>query len=175
LTGFQQPQNVLELGTNLGYGTLYLALAAAGGAPQADALPKLVSVEGHAPFARFATRLLATWAPQPVEVRAADFDTYLSTALPTSMGTDSLDLVLIDGNHTYQATLRYFQHLKPYMRPGGMMIFDDIHWSRGMQAAWQVIAADPACSVALDCYLLGAVWLGRPQAQEYFRISPLLF
>ena len=40
-----------------------------------------------------------------------------------------LDVVYIDGNHTYEATLRYFNLLLPKCTANTVLIFDDIYWS----------------------------------------------
>ncbi len=41
-----------------------------------------------------------------------------------------LDVVYIDGNHTYETTLRYFHMLLPKCTANTVLIFD-IYWSKG--------------------------------------------
>jgi hypothetical protein len=38
------------------------------------------------------------------------------------------------------------------------MIFDDIHWSRGMQAAWEQIKQHPRVRLSLDLFYVGLVF-----------------
>ena len=55
---------------------------------------------------------------------------------------DKIDLVYIDGNHRYEPTLRYFRQLLTRITPESVLIFDDIHWSPEMEAAWEEIRLD---------------------------------
>ena len=47
------------------------------------------------------------------------------------------DLVFIDGNHRYEATLKYFELLKNNLSDKSIVVLDDIHWSSGMRRAWR--------------------------------------
>jgi hypothetical protein len=51
------------------------------------------------------------------------------------------------------------------MGDDGMMIFDDIHWSREMEEAWQVIKDDPSVRCTIDLFFIGIV-LFRPEFRE---------
>lgn len=51
------------------------------------------------------------------------------------------DLAFVDGHHDEQATLDYFALIRPRMRTGAVMAFDDIEWSDGMRRAWKEIRA----------------------------------
>src|SRR5690606_17020814 len=53
--------------------------------------------------------------------------------------THNFDLLYIDGNHQKEATLSYFEKLLPTVHNDSVMIFDDIHWSRDMEEAWEEI------------------------------------
>ena len=47
-----------------------------------------------------------------------------------------LDFIFIDGNHREEATINYFKQLLPLIHNDSLMVFDDVHWSKGMENAW---------------------------------------
>jgi predicted O-methyltransferase YrrM len=49
----------------------------------------------------------------------------------------------VDGHHDGDATLEYYNKIKPHLTGNAILIFDHINWSRSMQSAWQAITADP--------------------------------
>jgi len=51
----------------------------------------------------------------------------------------SWTLAFIDGDHTLEGTMRYYDLAKKTGRSGCVVIFDDIQWSDGMKSAWAEI------------------------------------
>ena len=80
------------------------------------------------------------------------------------------DLIFIDGNHQKEATLNYFEKLLSAVHNDSVMIFDDIHWSKEMEAAWEEIKLHPEVSVTIDTFYWGLVFFRREQAKEHFVI-----
>jgi predicted O-methyltransferase YrrM len=154
LAAWQQPQRVLELGTNLGLGTRYLLA----GWPQM----LIDTVEGSPALAQLAQQHLAAYPL--ANVHNARFDDWLA-ALPADT---QYDLIFIDGHHTEDATCRYVSRLLPHLRPGGLLILDDIYWSPGMTRAWQWTAAQPELTVTADLYALGLAWKRHQQKKQHF-------
>lgn len=154
-----QPPNCLELGTNLGFSTAY----------QAAALPRsrFVSIEGAPELSERAGAMLKQ-LDLNVELMVGEF----SQVMENDIDWDAfpLDFVLMDGNHRYAPTLQYFHFLLPKLRPGAILIVDDIHWSAEMQKAWKVIRTHPEVTVSIDLYDKGICFLKRNQAKEHFRI-----
>ncbi|MEM7654770.1 MAG: class I SAM-dependent methyltransferase [Bacteroidota bacterium] len=151
-----QPKRCLELGTHLGISALYQL----SGLNQAE----FISLEGDPTLAQLANQHLAEFGYE-AEVQVGDFADLLSQL---NLAEWRPDYVLIDGNHRYEPTLAYFQTLLPHLADGGMLIFDDIHWSPEMSRAWAEICAHPEVSVSLDGYFLGICFVRRPQAKEHF-------
>ncbi|NJW53676.1 O-methyltransferase [Salinimicrobium oceani] len=77
-------------------------------------------------------------------------------------------LLYIDGNHQKEATLSYFEKLLPTVHNDSVMIFDDIHWSAGMEEAWEEIKAHPEVRVTIDTFQWGLVFFRREQEKEHF-------
>ncbi len=46
-----------------------------------------------------------------------------------------LDLLFLDGDHSYEAVLSNLTHYAPKLRPGGLLAMHDFHW-QAVQAAW---------------------------------------
>jgi hypothetical protein len=63
----------------------------------------------------------------------------------------------VDGNHRKEPTLRYFDLLMERRGPGAVLIFDDIHWSKEMEEAWDTICADPRVYMTIDLFFIGLV------------------
>jgi predicted O-methyltransferase YrrM len=139
-----RPATVLELGTSLGLSTAYLAA----GAPESV----VYTIEGAPAIAAVAERNLRS-LQLPAMVLKGAFDEILPSLLPSI----APDLVFIDGNHRMEPTLRYFNALLPQVPARSILIFDDIHWSAEMEAAWTRIKADPRVLLTIDLFFLGFV------------------
>jgi predicted O-methyltransferase YrrM len=132
-------RTMLELGGCAGISGCYLAAA-----PRCE---RFVTVEGSPELAAIARRSLAD-AGCDGDVVHDLFDAALDRLLPTF--ADVIDLVHVDGQHERQATLHYFHRVAPHIRPGGLIVFDDIHWTPGMEAAWRQIQREPGIAWAVD-------------------------
>jgi predicted O-methyltransferase YrrM len=85
----------------------------------------------------------------------------------------TLDMLFIDGNHSYDATMRYFEMCKPYLHNQSLIVFDDIYWSKGMTQAWKEIKADPIVTVSIDLFFIGLVFFRKEQVKENFKLRIL--
>jgi predicted O-methyltransferase YrrM len=82
-----------------------------------------------------------------------------------------LGLVFVDGNHRKAPTLRYFEQLLAASNGQTVLVFDDIHWSAGMEEAWAEIMAHPAVTLSIDLFFIGIVWLNPDfKEKQQFRI-----
>ncbi|MDT0644401.1 class I SAM-dependent methyltransferase [Zunongwangia sp. F363] len=84
--------------------------------------------------------------------------------------TTTYDLVFFDGNHQKQPTLDYFRQTLPFAHNDSVFIFDDIHWSSQMEAAWEEIKKHPAVTVSIDTFYWGLIFFRREQAKQHFVI-----
>lgn len=141
-----QPEAVLELGTSLGISTAYLAT----GNPSA----KIITCEGSPSVAKIARQNFDELHLNNIEIREGNFDDIIPVLINT---TNSIDFIFIDGNHREEPTLRYFESLLKISGPQTIMVFDDIHWSAGMERAWQTIKSDPRVRMTIDLFFVGIV------------------
>jgi len=84
---------------------------------------------------------------------------------------ETVDFVFIDGNHREEPTLQYFQQLLNHSTALTIFIFDDIHWSAGMEAAWQTIQQHPAVTLTVDLFFIGLVFINPDfKVKQHFSI-----
>ncbi len=152
MVAFFQPKSILELGTSLGITSAYLSLAN----PEA----KVWSMEGAPAIADLAEANFKSLGIDKIQMVRGDFDKTLAPLLET---IESLDFVFVDGNHRYAPTVNYFNLLKPKMREHSILVFDDIHWSQEMEAAWEEIKKDSAISLTIDLFFIGVVFFRKEQ------------
>ncbi len=155
-----KPQTILELGTSLGITTSYLSLAK----PDAS----IVSMEGAHEVAKVAKQNFKTLKLQNVELKEGNFDETLPSVIHQ---LPSIDFAFIDGNHRREPTERYFQQLVSKVNNESILIFDDIHWSREMEAAWATIYQHPAVRCSIDLFFIGIVFFRREfHEKQHFSI-----
>jgi predicted O-methyltransferase YrrM len=147
-----KPNTILELGTSLGITTAYMALA--------NPTAKIWSMEGANAIADIAEANFKQLGIDNVELVRGNFDNTLEPLLDS---IEQLDFVFVDGNHRYAPTMHYFQLLKPKMRAHSILIFDDIHWSKEMEAAWGDIKQDASISLTIDLFFIGIVFFRKEQ------------
>lgn len=154
------PTTIVELGTSVGIGTLYLA------SPIKSA--RVITLEGAPEVAAIARKNLDACNLDQVEIVEGNFDDTLPRVL---QNIDSVDFAYIDGNHRLEPTLRYFEQLKAKSHANTVLVFDDIHWSSEMEQAWQTIQADAAVTVSIDVWRLGLVFFKPGQQKEHFTLK----
>ncbi len=157
-------KDMLEFGSSLGISTAYQAF----GASQANADIHFVSMEGSKNLVELAgMNLNDLGLKSKVELVQGNFDITLNSVLQRF---DKLDYVFLDGNHRKEPTLRYFEALLPKSHNNTVFIFDDIHWSKDMEDAWEEIKAHPAVTVSMDLFYIGLVFIRQEQVEEHFVI-----
>lgn len=154
------PENILELGTAFGISTLYLAFAA----PHS----RIITIEGCLDTAHLAQENFDKVGMKNITILNGSFEEKLPLAL---MELHSPDLVFVDGNHKKEATLHYFEDCLQHIHPESVFVFDDIHWSSGMNSAWKQIKAHPRVRVTFDLFYLGIVFFKEELSKEDFIIK----
>ncbi len=159
LVNYFKPQSILELGTSVGIGSLYLAWA--------NRQAQMHSIEGCPQTAQVAQHNLKLLMVDNVQVHTGKFEEVLPKLLPTIA---PLDLIFLDGNHQKQATLDYFQQCIPYMNENTVVVLDDIYWSEEMTAAWEAIQTHPDVTISIDLFKMGLVFFRKGQAKQDFKL-----
>ncbi|WP_026309524.1 O-methyltransferase [Niabella aurantiaca] len=139
-------RNILEMGSSLGLTTSYLAAA--------DPQARVITLEGASAVAARARKHFAVLGLENITLVEGDFDDTLPAVLERM---PKIDFAFIDGNHRQEPTERYFNQLLPHIHNDTLLVFDDIHWSRGMEAAWKHIVAHEAVTCDIDLFYIGIV------------------
>jgi predicted O-methyltransferase YrrM len=155
-----EPVTILELGTSLGITSSYLAMADPG-------IP-VITIEGAKEVAAVARNNFEQMGLGNVTIHEGNFDMVLPGLLDR---LKRVDLAFIDGNHREEPTVRYFKDLLPRMHNDSILVFDDVHWSREMENAWETIRQDPAVRCTVDLFFIGIVFFRREfKEKQDFRI-----
>jgi predicted O-methyltransferase YrrM len=96
---------------------------------------------------------------------------FTTTLPPLLHQLQHVDLAFVDGNHRKLPTLDYFTQLLKVSTPSTILIFDDIHWSAEMEAAWEEIKQHPAVTLTIDLFFIGIVTLNNDiKVKQHFNI-----
>lgn len=147
MVNYFQPATILELGTSLGITTAYLA--------SGKANAKVITMEGAKAVATVAQQNFNSLRLKNVQLVTGNFD---DTLPGTIAQLSTVDFAFIDGNHRLQPTLDYFELLLPKVHEHSVLIFDDIHWSREMEQAWNTIKAHEQVRLTIDLFFIGIVF-----------------
>lgn len=152
-------KTILELGTSFGITTCYLA--------SANSSSKVLTFEGSKNIAKIAENNFEKLGLKNIEVMVGDFR---QTILENKEKLPVIDLLFVDGNHRKEATLEYFNFfLSKATLPdqisqavnNSIFIFDDIHWSEGMEEAWKKIQSHEAVTLTIDLFFIGLVFFSK--------------
>lgn len=152
---FYNTKNILELGTSLGISTLYLA--------KADDKNLVYTSEGCTETAKIAEENFKKTKTKNINITLGNFEETLKEIL-VKMST--LNLAFIDGNHTKNATIAYFEECLKYSKNDTIFVFDDIHWSKGMEKAWECIKSHKKTTLTIDLFYVGIVFIKSELSKE---------
>ncbi|WP_142531583.1 O-methyltransferase [Saccharicrinis carchari] len=150
MVAYFKPKTIIELGTSLGLGTLYLAM----GNPST----RVHTIEGCPEIAKIAERNFKAEGIGNVTQHVGSFKNELPKLIHV---LPALDMVYFDGHHDYMATLMYFNMCLPKASESALFIFDDIYWSAGMTKAWNQIIGHPSVAASFDFFDFGIVILKK--------------
>lgn len=146
------PKIIVELGTSIGLTSLYLS----------KALPKsnIYTIEGCPNLFKFSKELFKTESTSMGSVtNITSINGNFNIEFPKLLtNIDSLDFLYIDGNHTYEATINYFNLALEKKKSNSIFVFDDIYWSEDMQKAWKEICLHKDVTLSLDLFYFGIVF-----------------
>ncbi|MFZ4679948.1 MAG: O-methyltransferase [Flavobacterium sp.] len=159
ITNYFQSESILEIGTSLGLATSALLLG--------NVKSKISTIEGCSNTFHVAQKQFEEFGFKNITSIKTEFSSYLKNY---QLAIINYQLIYFDGNHSKQATLEYFDLLLPTITNETVWIFDDIHWSPAMEAAWEVIKNHPKVTVTIDTFQWGIVFFRTEQPKEHFVI-----
>ena len=157
---YYQPKTILELGTSLGITSAYLA--------SGNTNATLHTCEGAANIATIARQTFSNLDIKNVTITEGDF----AKTLPLLLSQlQQIDVAFVDGNHRMVPTLDYFTQLLTVSKVSTILIFDDIHWSEEMEAAWNEIQQHLSVTLTIDLFFIGIVILNNDiKVKQHFVI-----
>ncbi len=157
LVHWKKPSLILELGTSFGLTTACLAKAHISKVYTMEAIPGI------------AQKALAFWEKanvRNIELLVGKVEDLLESWL--SKPGNQPDLVVVDANHTYAATIRNFDLLAKHLPDHATIVFDDVYWSPEMARAWTEIRRHPRVTLSLDLFGLGIVFFRKESKKENY-------
>ena len=82
----------------------------------------------------------------------------------------NIDIVYIDANHTYDATLRYYEALQSRSHDKTIIVIDDIHHNPEMERAWQTIQRRDEVTTTMDFFDFGLVFFDPHYLRKNYRL-----
>ena len=145
-------KTTFELGTSFGITASYIASGNLNG--------QLFTLEGAKQIAAVARNSFEKLQLKNIELIEGNFDDTLQSTLQK---VKVIDLAFVDGNHRKEPTLQYFNQMLEKKTEQSIFIFDDIHWSKGMEEAWQEIQQHPDVTLTIDLFFIGLVFFRKEQ------------
>lgn len=158
ITQYFEVKQILEIGTSLGIATASMALANRNGT--------IITLEGCEETAKIAQNQFNKFDFKNINIEVGNFN----DTLPKVIKNKKYDLIYFDGNHQEQATINYFEQCLSTIHNESIFILDDIHWSGGMEKAWEFIKNHKKVTVSIDTYQWGIVFFRKEQPKEHFTI-----
>jgi predicted O-methyltransferase YrrM len=160
LANFYRAGIIVELGTSLGISTSYLA--------SADTGSRIITIEGSPAIAGIAKETFEKLKLKNISQNTGNFENLLPDLIAVN---PPADLVFIDGNHRKKPVLEYFEQFMNKISNSSLIIIHDIHWSREMEEAWEMIKQYPEVKMTIDIFSAGLVFFRNEfRVNQHFTI-----
>lgn len=156
IVNYYKCANILELGTSLGITTAYLA--------SANNNTPVITMEGALQIAATAQKNFDALHLKNIKIITGNFDETLENVI--SKKFETIDFAFIDGNHRKEPTIKYFEQLLSKTNEQSILIFDDVHWSKEMEDAWEIIKSNDAVTLSVDLFYIGIIFFRKEQLQK---------
>jgi len=160
LVSYFKPETILELGTSVGISTVFIGSAARNAS--------FITIDASETKQKKAKELANSMKLKNTRFVTGDFDEVLESVLSN---IEKLDFVFIDGNHRMKPTLKYFEQCLNKSHINSVFVFDDIHWSKDMEKAWDEIKRNPKVRVSIDIFRMGIVFFNTELSFQHYVIK----
>ena len=141
-----KPKEIIELGTNLGISTAYLA--------SVHTKTMVNTIEADPLLSQIAEENLHDLQLTSVRIINGTFENELTRLLSLHPDTN---FFFIDGNHAFDPTLAYTRAILCQQQTNFLIIYDDIYWSTEMTKAWNELKNNKEFNFIIDIYHFGIV------------------
>jgi predicted O-methyltransferase YrrM len=159
LAAFLNAKTIVELGTSFGTTSLLTAREN----PDAE----IFTLEGSPGIASKAQEIFNKAGVKNIKLITGSFDDNFEKILKQ---TKQADLIIFDGNHRYEPTMRYFETALKYSHGKTALVFDDIRWSEEMLKAWKEIINHPQTTLTIDLFSMGIAFCDKGFSKQNLMI-----
>lgn len=156
---YNDARYIVELGTSMGLNTLYLA-------EKSDA--RVFTFEGSKSLANIALTHFELFEKKNIQLIEGNIDNTLTEFL---QNTEKINFALLDANHRYEPTLRYFNLLVRRFNDKSILVVDDIHWSEEMEKAWKELYQHKLVYGSIDLFRCGILFFDPALNKQHFVLS----
>lgn len=156
---YNDSKYIVELGTSMGLNTLYLA-------EKNDA--RVVTFEGSKSLANIALTHFELFECKNIRLIEGNIDHTLTDFL---QNPEKINFALLDANHRYEPTLRYFNLLVRRFNDKSILVVDDIHWSAEMEKAWKELYQHKLVYGSIDLFRCGILFFDPALNKQHFVLS----
>ena len=153
---YAEAKAMVELGTSMGITSLYLSNAKG---------TKLTTFEGNPAMINLALTNFEYFDRKNIELIEGNIDQTLPDFLQNPA---KIDFALIDANHRYEPTIRYFNWLARRMADRGVMVIDDIYHSEEMGRAWHELRKHDLIYGSIDLFRCGILFFDLALNKQHF-------
>ena len=159
ICNYNDSKYIVELGTSMGINTLYLAN---------NNNKKVFTFEGSQAFIDIALTHFELFDKQNIKLIEGNIDKTLPQFL---QATEKINFALIDANHRYEPTIRYFNQLARRLNEKSIVVVDDIHSSEEMEMAWKELHKHELVYGSIDLYRCGILFFDPALNKQHFILS----
>ena len=145
-----KPKNILEMGTCCGFSSIYMS--------KASNSSNIFTIEGDCNVAQLASNNIKKANCTNIKQFIGKFQDILQEVLEE---IKTINFAFIAGHHDKNATVKYFEQIKPYLTNNAIVVFDDISWSEGMKEAWNMIKKDKIIQHIEDLNKIGICYINK--------------
>lgn len=156
---YNDSKYIVELGTSMGLNTLYLA-------EKEDA--QVYTFEGSKALANIALTHFELFEKQNIQIIEGNIDSTLAEFL---QNPKKINFALLDANHRYEPTMRYFNLLVRRFNDKSILVVDDIHWSEEMEKAWKELYQHKLVYGSIDLFRCGILFFDPALNKQHFVLS----
>jgi predicted O-methyltransferase YrrM len=153
---YMESKRILELGTSMGITSLYLSKIEG---------TKLFTFEGNQDLINIALTNFESLDQKNIELIEGNIDQTLPEFLQNPA---KIDFALIDANHRYEPTIKYFNWLSMRMADRSVMVIDDIYYSEEMGRAWAELKKHELVYGSIDLFRCGILFFDLALNKQHF-------
>jgi predicted O-methyltransferase YrrM len=155
LTDYFGCKKIIEIGTSLGISGSYINMA--------NKKAHFLTLEGCPNTTKVAKETFEKLELKKATILIGEFDFNFENSLKK---LSNVDLIFFDGNHTFEATTKYFKLALDYIHNDSVFVFDDIYWSEEMSLAWNEIKNHSKVKITIDLFEIGIVFFREEQMEK---------